>query len=117
MSSSRFERLTALRNMIRRLTCGPAAQTSQVYWHYVLVTLALPGPCMLDVTVVATSHNATLEGNTKVKVCPPPDRCTLAITLAACSLIGEEISCTHDTSLWQLLSFETAKTAWHFASA
>ncbi len=46
-----------------------AAQTSQVYWHYVLVTLALPGPCMLDVTVVATSHNATLEGNTKVKVC------------------------------------------------
>ena len=44
------------------------AQTSQVYWHYVLVTMAPPTPCMLDVTVGLTDSNATADGNTKVKV-------------------------------------------------
>ena len=43
-------------------------QTSQVYWHYVLVTMAPPAPCMLDVTVGLTDSNATADGNTKVKV-------------------------------------------------
>ena len=43
-------------------------QTSQVYWHYVLVTMAPPAPCMLDVTVGLTDSNATAVGNTKVKV-------------------------------------------------
>ncbi|KAK9836351.1 hypothetical protein WJX81_007868 [Elliptochloris bilobata] len=44
------------------------ALTSQVYWHYLLVTMAPPAPCMLDVTVGVTDSNATAEGNTKVKV-------------------------------------------------
>jgi len=53
-----------------------------VYWHYVLVTLAPPAPCFLDVTVAAVDANATAAGNTKVKVRPraaglrPGDCCT-----------------------------------------
>lgn len=50
------------------ITCVLGVQTSQVYWHYVLVTMAPPAPCMLDVTVGLTDSNATPDGNTKVKV-------------------------------------------------
>ncbi len=35
-----------------------------------LVTLAPPAPCFLDVTVAAVDANATAAGNTKVKVQP-----------------------------------------------
>ena len=73
------------------------AQTSQVYWHYVLVTLAPPAPCFLDVTVAAVDANASAAGNTKVKVLPR----------AAGLRPG---GCYNDPSLWALLSFSASST-------